>query len=277
MKTTLHLIITLFMAAGLLVSQRATAQIDYFQDFATGNNNWTTTDFKTTSVAACNGSALRAAYKNYPDATARAVTLSPRLGISNGERIILNYSYKVLLYNNVLPYQPAQGNNWGLFTVEYSVTPNGPWVIIDNVNRKNHLPTDGCATREIAFTPPNGSAVYLRLSVGGGTDYGNGYCIYIDDISALQDNLTITSVAQSSPLKVYPNPVTDYLTVEYAGAISSLQLFNNQGEAVSVENIGNDYSRLDLSGLDRGNYTLKLIGDNDEEISTVNVEKKEVN
>lgn len=266
------------MVAGFFSTPKASAQIDYFQDFSTEAHKWTTADFKATDVAICNNPyAFRAAYKNYADADVPAVTFSPRLGISNGERLVLSYSYKVLLYDNVAPYKPAQGTNWGSLTVEYGATPNGPWVTVDRITYKNHVPADACAIRQMAFTPPNGSAVYLRITAGNGTDYANGYYIYIDDIRVLQDNLTVTLAAADSLVKVYPNPVTDYLTVEYAGgAINNLQIFNNQGEAVSVENIDRNFSRLDLSGLNRGNYTVKVTGD-DDEVTTVSIEKKDVN
>jgi hypothetical protein len=277
MKPLLQHLTAICMATGLFAPAIATAQIDYFQDFSTDGNNWTTTDFDITDVATCdNPYAFRAAYKNYADAAVPAITLSPRLGISNGEQLVLSYNYKVLLYDNVLPYQPANGNNWGSLTVEYGTTPNGPWTIVDNITSKNHVPVNACTPRKLVFIPPNGSAVYLRIAVGNGSDYANGYYVYIDDISVLQDNITTGPTVATSAFKVYPNPVSDYLTIEYPGAISSLQIFNNQGEAVSVENIGNDYSRLDLSGLQRGNYTLKITGDNDE-VTTVNLEKREVN
>ncbi len=275
MKTTLHLIAA--VAAGLLISEKANAQIDYFQDFSTTMHEWTTSDFVVTDVAVCdNPFAFRAAYKNDISGAKSAITYSPNLGLSNGEQIILSYNYKVLLYDSVLPYQPAQGNNWGNITVEYGPTVNGPWNIADYIDANNHIPANACTLRQLAFTPPDGSAVFLRVTAGAGTDFANAYYVYLDGISVLQDNLTVRPAVAESPLKVYPNPVSDYLVVEYAGAVNSMHLFNNQGEPVSIENIGGDFFRLDFSGLERGNYTLKVVADNDE-VTTINVEKKELN
>ena len=276
MKITLHSIFGFCLTAGLFLTQNISAQINYAQDFSSANHKWTTSDFVVTDVAICNTPyAFRAAYKNNAAANNPVITYSPNLGTSNGERLVLTYKYKVLLYYNVIPTQPANGNNWGSLTVQYGPTPNGPWSIADNINQANHIPSNECTVRQVAFSSANGSDVYLKVTAGGGTDYKNSFFVYIDDVSAVQDGITITPVLAESNVKVFPNPFTDYVSVEYPGIISNLSIFNNQGQRVNVESIGTDYSRLDLSGLTRGKYTVEITGNNNE-VTTVNIEKKDV-
>jgi len=277
MKNTLHFLSALCFAATLLFIQPVSAQISYAQDFSVSNHKWTTTDFSVTDVAMCTTPyAFRAPYKNDAATAMPVVTYSPNLGISNGERIVLSYKYKVLLYDAVLPYLPAAGNNWGSLLVQYGPTQNGPWNVADNITASNHIPSDQCAVRQVAFTPANGSAVYLKVTAGNGTDFTNSFYIYISDLSVVQDSITITSAVTESAVKVYPNPFSDYVTVEYPGVINNLSIFNNQGQAVIVDNMGTDYSRLDLTSLKRGKYTLKILGE-DNAVTTISIEKKDVN
>jgi len=275
MKTTLlKLLILVCILEGFLSFQTLNAQVNYVQDFATAKHNWTTLDFNVTDAAACKSPyAFRAFYKNYADTLVPVTTTTPNLGVSNGEQIILSYNYKVLLYNNVLPYQPATGNNWGSLTLEYGSTVNGPWTVIDAVSAKNHKATNDCTFRKVTFTPTRNSKVYIRISAGGGNDYTNGYYMYISNFTAIQDNLTNTPVVAESNLKVFPNPVQDYLNIEYKGTINNVLIFDNQGKPVSVENIDSNFSRFDFSGLDYGKYTLEITAD--DEVRTVNVEKKQ--
>jgi hypothetical protein len=275
MKTTLHkLLFSLFIVGGMISFQNVTAQVSYTQDFAITKHNWTTLDFNVTDAVPCNSPyALRALYKNFADTLIAVNTTTPSLGISNGEQIVLSYNYKVLLYNNVLPYQPATGNNWGSLAVEYGPTVNGPWTVIDIVTAKNHRATNDCTFRKVAFTPARDSKVYVRFSAGGGNDYANGYYVYISNFAAIQDNITNVPLADDDPLKVFPNPVQDYLTIQYKGTINNVLIFDNQGKPVSLENIDNNFSRYDFSGLDYGKYTLEITAD--DEVRTVNVEKKQ--
>ena len=272
--TLLQLLVPAFILTSLLYFNTLNGQVNYVQDFSTANHKWTTLDFNVTDVAVCKSPyAFRALFKNSPDGLEPAHTTSPNLGISNGEQITLSYNYKVLLYDNVLPYQPANGNNWGTVAVEYGPSINGPWTVIDVVNYKNYKAVNDCTFRKVAFTPARNTKVFVRISAGGGSDYANSYYVYISNFTAIQDNITNTPVVDNSNLKVFPNPVYDYLNVEYKGTINNVLIFDNMGKPVSVENIDANFSRFDFSGLDYGNYTMQITAD--DEVHTVNVEKKQ--
>ena len=90
---------------------------------------------------------------------------------------------------------------------------------------------------------------------------------YTLNITALAvDNITKNSV------KVYPNPVIDYLNIESAEKVKSITVFDVAGRLVSTQILNAVKSRADLSKLNPGIYLVKI--EMDTEIRTVKVIKK---
>ncbi len=262
----------LLTVAALATTGTMTAQIDYYEDFSTDEQRWTDLDFQATDIAVCGGgNALRANPVNQQGKVVPVETVSPSLGVSNGEEAVLSYNYKLLYYDTVLPFRPVADTDWGVFIVEYGPTRNGPWAQLDVITPDTHYASDGCNTRELAFTPPNGEEVFLRITAGGGSTQDISYYVYVDNISLLQDNITIAPVLADTDLKTWPNPVTDYLHVDYAGAINDVTIYDMQGQAVVVENVDGNLRRLDMSGLAEGDYVMKIYADN--ELRTIPVVK----
>ncbi|TRW23555.1 T9SS type A sorting domain-containing protein [Flavobacterium zepuense] len=112
----------------------------------------------------------------------------------------------------------------------------------------------------------------MRFRAGGGINPKSNYYVYIDDVSALQDGITISPITAQGGIQVYPNPVQDYLNVRFDGTISSILIFDNQGREVVVEDLNENLSRLDLTGLAHGDYVLKVTAN--DEIREINVTKK---
>jgi len=239
------------------------AQVDYYEDFSNDTQHWSDLDFRATDVAVCDdGFALRANPVNQYGEITPVETVSQSLGVSNGEQIMLSYNYKLLYYDNVLPHVPVDDADWGVILVESGPTQNGPWTTIDAILPEDHYITSECTTRKAAFTPPADEEVYLRITAGGGNTPDINYFVYIDNISLLQDVMTVSTVAGDTDFKAWPNPVTDYLNLDYSGAINEVVIYNMQGQEVIVENIDRNLSRLDMSGLSEGNYVFKVITDN---------------
>jgi len=258
--------------AALAVTGTMNAQIDYFQDFSINDGVWSDRDFTATSIAVCDGgNALRANPMNDLGTPIPVETVSQSLGISNGEEVILSYNYKLLYYDDMLPYKALADADWGMLTIEYGPTQNGPWRELDMILPENHRATDECLTRKIAFTPPNGEAVFLRIIASGATEPGISYFVYVDNISLLQENITIAPIVADTDFKTWPNPVTDYLHLDYNGAINEVTIYDMQGQVVVVEDIDRNLRRLDMSGLTEGNYVMKVYADN--ELRTINIVK----
>lgn len=259
--------------AALLFSGSAMAQIDYYEDFSNGKGQWSNLDFQVTDVAVCDdGYAFRALPLNDLGTTIPVETVSQSLGISNGETLTLSYNYK-LLAPDAIPGRALDNAEWGYFYMEYGPTQNGPWKTIDLVEPIDHNYTNECATRTVRFTPERDTPVYLRLYADAGTELQSGYFIYIDNISALQDNLTVEPVAGYESLKVYPNPVETYLNIEVDNAlVSDVMVFNTFGQHVRLPHPDGTFNQLDMSGLADGQYIVHIVADN--RVRTVNVMKE---
>ena len=60
-------------------------------------------------------------------------------------------------------------------------------------------------------------------------------------------------------INIFPNPVTDLLTVEAGAQINSVELFSVLGESLFIKPVNADDTQLDMSNLPSGNYILKLV------------------
>lgn len=275
MKTKIHtLCMGLMLLTAMLYNGTASAQVDYYQDFADNSHQWTTLDFYTTDVSVCgNNLAYRANPVNDAGVTVPVETVSPSLGISNGELLTLSYSYKLLDYDAVLPFVAVDDADWGILTVEAGPTRNGPWSMVDQVTPFDHFITSDCTTRTVTFTPSLDTEVYLRIMVDPGTTLGANYFIYIDDINAYQETLTIDPLTVTEVVEVYREPVTDIMVLDYPGRIIDVTVFNTQGQEVVLEDLDSDFRRLNMEGLASGQYMVKISTD-DAMLRTVNVVKQ---
>ncbi|MBF01421.1 T9SS type A sorting domain-containing protein [Flavobacterium coralii] len=272
MKTLLPNLITTLMFTLMLCCSPAIAQIDYFEDFSGTTMRWTSADFLQTDVAVCDdGSAYRVNPSVAPNHVAEMVSKS--MGVSNGESVTLTYQYKLLNYDAVLPYEPVDDPDWGYFYVEYAPTRNGPWTTVDYIDPATHRPSAECAVRSVRFEPPRGGQVFVRIVAAAGSGLQPGYYFYIDNISVLQDTLTVEPAFEFDRLLVYPNPVDDYLTIDYYDAfITDVAVFDPYGQKIEVPFPSGMLTQLDMSGLQDGEYTLHITTEN--HIRTVTVMKK---
>lgn len=74
-------------------------------------------------------------------------------------------------------------------------------------------------------------------------------CIYKSTITAIEDQA-------SFDISVYPNPATDYITIDMAGIDIAAKVLDYQGRAVVVQNLSNN--TLDVSALPAGVYTVMI-------------------
>jgi hypothetical protein len=72
-------------------------------------------------------------------------------------------------------------------------------------------------------------------------------------------------------LAIYPNPVVDELNVTWKKAQSvDIVIYDMSGSVVkSIGNREGKYYKIDVSGLNMGNYVLTLTGDNGETGSSI--------
>jgi cytochrome c peroxidase len=78
-----------------------------------------------------------------------------------------------------------------------------------------------------------------------------------DSIIVISPTLSIAINNSEVEFKVYPNPSSDYINLQYGNNLSgsTIQIFNMNGQLVKSELIT---SRIDLTGLQKGTYLMKV-------------------
>lgn len=160
-------------------------------------------------------------------------------------------------------------------TVEALEVPTGTGV----VTMMTGVAYDG----EIDFTPSGGTGgPYTFLWTNGATteditDLGVGtFTVTVSDgvcdsdVTFVVDSQAGIALNELDNLKVYPNPVVDFVTVEFEGTYN-WTLVDNAGKIVAT-GIANGKEQISMENLATGNYMMKVEVDGKQ--STINVVKK---
>jgi len=140
------------------------------------------------------------------------------------------------------------------------------WVSIYNTSGAA-LATVSGYTGNAAFTPtttqwrtetvnltPYIASDNLFIKFTGTSGYGNN--VYVDKINIANASTSINENTTST-FKVYPNPTTDFINVNFENAENiTVSLINAMGQTVKVFNNVNNNTQLSLEGLATGVYVL---------------------
>lgn len=96
---------------------------------------------------------------------------------------------------------------------------------------------------------------------------GNTYFVQVWSNAAEQGTFSIslteptagTGTFDMTSFKAYPNPVKDLLNLSYASEISYVSVYNMLGQEVMSKTVNAAQSQLDMSGLNSGNYIVKVV------------------
>lgn len=148
----------------------------------------------------------------------------------------------------------------------------GPW---------SNLASNGTTVREFPFNPPTTGCFRIEVydSYGDGINggFGAGYFQLIaeDGSQIFKDNGKFGSQATymvdvtypagiedvtMENTTVYPNPVSDVLTISSSNQVQRVEIFNIQGQLVKAET--GDVQSISVKDLANGLYTLKLTTEN---------------
>lgn len=107
-----------------------------------------------------------------------------------------------------------------------------------------------------------------EISVRAANDCGSGD--WSEAINVFVDNTTGIALQAENNLKIYPNPVTDQLSLEFSGLKGQkleIYIYNNISELVYTQSIvagdNNTVSNIDLSANPDGIYFVKMVGKNE--------------
>jgi len=173
------------------------------------------------------------------------------------------FVYQFPVYSEILPNSTKiLAGNFEIFTAKYGFQPFGQFTrSLSNAGEKLVL-ADG-------FGNVIDSVSYSDDAPWPDAD-GNGYFLELAD--PLSDNSiatnwtlssnTIVSVPEtgnSSKLSLYPLPVVSDLTIEFAGTVKTLELFDSQGRLIRKTYPGSGMFTLDMNSCSPGIYLVRLI------------------
>jgi len=149
-----------------------------------------------------------------------------------------------------------------VFTRKYGILPSGQFTRNLSNTGENLVLADG-------FGNVIDSVSYSNLQPWPNAD-GNGY--YLELTDPFSDNsiaynwtpsankiVSVDEIENNKSLKLYPIPVTDYLTIESSVTIKILQLFDFQGRLIRKIEINSGIYKLDMSSYSPGIYQIQLI------------------
>ena len=87
------------------------------------------------------------------------------------------------------------------------------------------------------------------------------YGVYLDFKVNVQPALN-TDTFDSANFRAYPNPVKDLFTISYSNTITDVVVYNLLGQQVLSAKPNSNVSQIDMSGLTRGSYLIKVTSDN---------------
>jgi hypothetical protein len=95
--------------------------------------------------------------------------------------------------------------------------------------------------------------------------------VYINVVNQLPSGITETQDPAS--LQIYPNPVSNSVTISSAGTIQTIRIISGTGEVVQREdNLHCTQYKLSVSRLARGIYYMQVIGADDTAVLKLVVE-----
>ncbi|MDR6524764.1 hypothetical protein J2787_000134 [Chryseobacterium rhizosphaerae] len=104
--------------------------------------------------------------------------------------------------------------------------------------------------------------VPAELDFVSSTDEGNTVAneVFVDNVNVMYGNSATlgtadVSVSAKAPVSVYPNPVSDVLTIKAEAKINKVEIFDMSGRKINVD-INND--KVNVGGLNAGSYIINI-------------------
>jgi len=161
------------------------SQIDYYEDFESENNSWSSDVYQRSKTLPCSGTRSYAGETFSINSIAVPVSSTTKsLGACNNQPITFSYDYKLLDFFN----SPVSGAiDWGWLIFEYATDINGEWTVIDRVTTENHTESANCAFRTVTFTPTTGANLYIRVTLEANIEIPEqDFYVYFDNVQLVQ-------------------------------------------------------------------------------------------
>lgn len=207
----------------------------------TGSNNWVTHN------GASNYGFPTKALRYYDSMdTANAWFFTRGINLVEGQNYTISYKKGT---NSTFPWTAAN------LKVMYGTSPFAESM---TVTLADHVGFYGSGVTEtIAFIAPGTGVYYFSFNV-----YSNAYAssVFVDNITI--DNALSIEDNDFTKFSYYPNPVNDVLNISHDGNITSVAIYNILGQEVINKEINAGEAKIDMSGLAKGTYMVKVISGN---------------
>lgn len=133
--------------------------------------------------------------------------------------------------------------------VYYKTSLASPWIQIGT-----DYTAEMTSWTQVVLPLPNPSTTYY-VAFEGTSNWARG--LNLDDVVISAAPLSTSDFANNS-LKLHPNPVKNFLNIEYTEAIKTVEVYNMLGQKVFSQDVNANTTQLDLTALNSGNYMAKI-------------------
>ena len=170
---------------------------------------------------------------------------------------------------------PFYGYNFGVspvgsFTFRGIVSQDPANAYTDQSGMKywNGIPTIQDKTL-LALQEVSGVMIWELGQDAFGSNSGLSLLRAIDQV--IDDNTSSVAAVSSPGIRVFPNPVTDFVSVSTDGLAERVMVYDLHGRLMLSEKPGGESVRLDVSGLPAGFYWLHVIESGSQKITRIQV------
>ncbi|MBS2098336.1 pectate lyase family protein [Carboxylicivirga linearis] len=145
-------------------------------------------------------------------------------------------------------------------SISFTSTQNGQLTLVFNEGFEGKFKVNGTA-----YYPTNG---ILNLDIAAGDyEFTKGDVANLYFMSLEYDTTTGVKSRVDERIKLYPNPVIDYISIEGTNSIIKVEVYNMQGIQVMLNE--NCQSFIDVRSIPSGTYLVKIVTVKDTQVHTV--------
>lgn len=179
-------------------------------------------------------------------------------GLNAGEKIV-SYQLRIFDYETEVPVD----YNFGVISLFYSLNNGTSWTSLGQISNTNYTPSMNC--QEVTYTiPASVITASSSLKFKWESNYsGTGdYDISIDNFVLREGTTASNNDLDKTKLKIFPNPVSDFINIEYDKPIRKLTIFDVLGR--NIGEFTDNTNSINTSFLSSGTYLLRIETENNE-------------
>lgn len=135
------------------------------------------------------------------------------------------------------------------------------WTVLNTWDASNTPSNEENTYTQDLSSYANSSVRIAFYATDGATDDEEDYDFFIDDFVVTNTESTGTIQHELTSLSIYPNPVSDMLSITNDTAIDTVEMFDVNGRRLVNKKVNNASTTIDVSSLATGTYFVKVTTD----------------